>query len=476
MTTNKVVLISNPRLIISPTALVGGNLKISIFGTGYVGLVTGVCFSEMGNEVICVDIDQKKIVQLQDGISPIFEPGLQELLHENIKTDRIHFTTDAKQAIVSSDFIFIAVGTPSNENGSSDLKYVLKVAETIAENLDRYKVIVTKSTVPFGTNYQIKELIQKILTKRGEKIEFDICSNPEFLREGSAIQDCLKMDRIIIGIETPRAEEMMKRLYEPFLKVGTPIVIMDPVSSEMTKYAANAMLATKISLMNEFSRLCEKVGADIEHVRRGIGTDHRIGPHSIYAGLGYGGSCFPKDIKALIRMGNENSEPLDILEAVNEVNQLQRRKFFQKIKNRFPNMSGLHFAFWGAAFRPGTDDIREAPSLFLIENFLREGATVVVYDPVASEHVKRYFTMPEFVDAQIIALAKTGVSFVDDQYVCLKNADALIIPTEWKSFKEPDFKKIKNKLKSPVIFDGRNIYSPKWIREQGFEYTCIGRS
>lgn len=451
-------------------------MKLSIFGTGYVGLVTGVCFSEMGNDVICMDLDNEKISMLKLGKSPIYEPGLDALLSENIKSNRIHFTTDVKEAVAKSEILFIAVGTPPNEDGSADLQHVIKVAETIAEHMDGYKLIVTKSTVPVGTNFKVKEAVKKGLEKRKVTHEFDICSNPEFLREGVAIQDCLKTNRVVVGVENTRAEGIMKELYEPFLKGGNPFVVMDVVSSEMTKYAANAMLAAKISLMNEFSRLCEKVGADIEHVRRGIGTDHRIGPYSIYAGLGYGGSCFPKDVKALIRTGFENDEPLSILEAVEEGNFRQRANFYKKIEHNFVEVKDLVFAMWGAAFKPGTDDIREAPSLYLLENLLKRGAKVAVFDPVAQSNVKKYFADSRNVDEEVVRLASVNLRFVEDQYEALSGAAALVIPTEWKSFKEPDFKRMKELMKNPVIFDGRNMYSVSRMREYGFQYHSIGRT
>lgn len=452
-------------------------MKISIFGTGYVGLVTGVCFAEMGNDVLCVDIDERKVQSLRQGKSPIYEPGLDTMLSENIKAGRIHFTTNSEEAIAKSELLFIAVGTPPNEDGSADLKYVLEVAGTIAKHMTNYKVVVTKSTVPVGTNAKIKKKIREVLTARGANIDFDICSNPEFLREGCAIQDCMKTNRVVVGVETDKAAKLMAELYEPFLKSGNPLIVMDPVSSEMTKYAANAMLAAKISIMNEFSKLCEKVGADIEHVRRGIGTDHRIGPYSIYAGVGYGGSCFPKDVKALIKTGDDYDESLDILKAVELVNHNQRVNFYKKVQKHFAgDVSGKHFAVWGAAFKPGTDDIREAPSLYIIEQLLTQGATVTVFDSVAAENAKWHFNTKDMVSADVIKLAEKNLRFTSDQYEALKGAHALIIPTEWKSFKEPDFNKIKSLLKAPVIFDGRNIYHPQRMKDLGFQYYCIGRT
>ncbi|MGZ3726259.1 MAG: UDP-glucose dehydrogenase family protein [Pseudobdellovibrio sp.] len=437
-------------------------MKITVFGTGYVGLVTGVCFAEMGNNVTCVDVDQAKLTALRDGKSPIFEPGLDSLLVENIKSNRIDFTDDAKTSVNSADIIFIAVGTPPQEDGSADLRYVLKVADTIAEHMNGYKLVVTKSTVPVGTFQKVKSTIEKKLQSRGAQISFDVASNPEFLREGCAIEDCLKPNRVVIGVESPKAQEILTNLYDPFLKNGNPILTMDPASSEMTKYAANAMLAAKISLMNEFSRVCEKVGADIESVRKGIGSDHRIGPHFIYAGVGYGGSCFPKDVSALVRAGRELNEDLHILNAVEQTNQLQRQRFISTVeKNLAPGSKTL--AIWGVAFKPGTDDIREAPALDIIQYFLDKNFTLQVYDPVAAENARAHFKN------------NTSVQFFGDQYEALKNASALIIPTEWKSFREPDFAKMKSLMKTHLIFDGRNIYSTKYIKQQGFKYFSIGR-
>jgi UDPglucose 6-dehydrogenase len=439
-------------------------MKISVFGTGYVGLVTGVCFAEMGNEVICADIDEKKIAKLQDGISPIYEPGLDDLITGNLKAKRIHFTTDLKKAVEASDLLFIAVGTPSDVDGSADLRYVLQVAETIGTHMNQYKVIINKSTVPVGTQKKVKDMVGQVLRQRGASIEYDVVSNPEFLREGAAIEDCLKPNRVVVGCESEKAAQAMRRLYEPFLKSGNPLLIMDPLSSEMTKYAANSMLATKISLMNEFSRVCEKVGADIEQVRRGIGSDFRIGPHFIFAGVGYGGSCFPKDVKALIKAGSLVDEQMEILESVERANQLQRENFFLKVKKAVGgSLKGLKVAQWGIAFKPGTDDIREAPALSLIEHFLGEGASVCAYDPVAADNAKAYFG------------SEAALSFKEDQYDVLEGASVLVIATEWKSFREPDFERMKKLMKSAVICDGRNIYNPHDMKETGFQYYSIGR-
>jgi UDPglucose 6-dehydrogenase len=438
-------------------------MKISIFGTGYVGLVTGVCFAEMGNDVICADIDENKISKLKDGKSPIFEPGLDDLITNNLRAGRIKFTTDLKNSIESSELLFIAVGTPSDVDGSADLKYVLQVAETIGNHMNGYKVVVNKSTVPVGTANKVKATIQKALQTRGKNLEFDVVSNPEFLREGNAIEDALKPARVVVGVESEKAREAMRRLYEPFLKSGNPLLVMDPLSSEMTKYAANSMLATKISLMNEFSRVCEKVGADIENVRRGIGSDPRIGPHFIFAGVGYGGSCFPKDVRALIKAGSLVDEDMKILKSVELANTLQRNNFILKIKNKLDRLSGKKIAIWGVAFKPGTDDIREAPSLDIIQSLLDSGATVTAFDPVAAENTKEYFE------------GNHHLTFVNDQYQALEKADALVIVTEWKSFREPDYERMKSIMKKPLIFDGRNIYNPKDVRSFGFEYYSIGR-
>ena len=437
-------------------------MKIAVFGTGYVGLVTSVCFSEMGNSVHCVDIDLQKLKTLQQGKSPIFEPGLESLLQANSRAGRLKFSADAASAVEFADIIFIAVGTPSLDDGSADLKHVFKVAETIAENMTTYKLIVTKSTVPVGTFQSIKDAIQNKLTSRGGTVEFDVASNPEFLREGCAIDDCLKPNRVIIGVDSQRAHEILQNLYEPFLKNGNPLLAMDPSSAEMTKYAANAMLAAKISLMNEFSRVCDKLGADIESVRKGIGSDFRIGPHFIYSGIGYGGSCFPKDVKALIKIGQSAGEDLMILSAVEKTNQLQRERFVTLIEKNLVSAPKV-IALWGISFKPGTDDIRAAPALDIISHFLKLNYCVQVFDPVASENARSYFSNDP------------NLHFFENQYAALQGAAAVVLCTEWKSFREPDFEKMKSLLANALIFDGRNIYSPKYIRQQGFTYHSIGR-
>lgn len=439
-------------------------MKLTVFGTGYVGLVTGVCFAEMGNTVTCIDIDENKIAQLKKGISPIYEPGLDSLIERNIKSQRLSFTTDSSTGIHSADILFIAVGTPPKSDGSADLKYVEKVAKTIGETMTTYKVIVNKSTVPMGTSQTVKKIVLDSLEQRKLKINFDVASNPEFLREGCAIEDCLKPSRVVVGIESVQAQSLLQQLYEPFLQNGSQFIAMDPTSSEMTKYAANALLATKISVMNEYSRLCEKVGADIEAVKKGIGSDPRIGPHFINPGIGYGGSCFPKDVSALIRIGQDNDEQLEILKAVEKTNQLQRQRFIDKIEKHIKNNSNKTIAIWGVAFKPGTDDIREAPALDIIERFLNRNYKIRIYDPVAAKNAKDHFKNNHHL------------IFIDDQYEVLQQASCLIIPTEWPSFKEPDFQRMKKNMQNPIIFDGRNIYNPKYMADEGFEYFCIGRN
>lgn len=439
-------------------------MKIGVIGTGYVGLVTGTCFAEMGNEVICLDIDQKKIDRLKEGVIPIYEPGLEDMVIRCYKEKRLSFSTDYSQTTRQSDIIFIAVGTPPGEDGSADLNYVLKAAESIAQNMDSYKVIVNKSTVPVGTGIRVKEAIQKVLEKRKVDFGFDVVSNPEFLKEGTAIDDFMRPDRIVVGVESEKSHQMMARLYEPFVRNGHPILFMDVFSSEMTKYAANAMLATKISFINEVSRVCEKLGADVEKVRKGIGADKRIGHHFIYPGLGYGGSCFPKDVKALLKTGQTLDEPMFILDAVEKVNHLQRKHYIDRVLGFFKNqLQGKKIGIWGLAFKPGTDDIREAPSIDLIESLLKAGAFIRAYDPVAAENVKNHFKN------------HPNLTFVEEQYGATDGVDALCIVTEWKSFREPDFAKIKAKMVNPVVFDGRNQYNPEEMKELGFKYFCIGR-
>jgi UDPglucose 6-dehydrogenase len=439
-------------------------MKISVFGTGYVGLVTGVCFAEMGNEVICADIDSSKIEQLKQGKPVIYEVGLQGLLERNLKDGRLHFTTDMKSTVADSEILFIAVGTPSDTNGHADLQYVLQVADTIAQHMDGYRAVVNKSTVPVGTANRVREAIQNRLEQRKVRLPFDVISNPEFLREGTAIEDCLKPSRVVIGCDSDRAKDMMERLYEPFLRNGNPLICMDPLSSEFTKYAANSMLATKISFMNELSRLCERVGADIERVRAGIGTDPRIGYHFIYPGLGYGGSCFPKDIRALIGTAQEVEEKMFLIEAVEKTNQIQRERFFTKVESHFEgNLKGKKIGLWGVAFKPETDDIREAPAIDLVNRLLDSGAIVIAYDPVAASAALKQFE------------GRSGIRFAENQYSALEGADALCIATEWKQFREPNFEKMKQLMASPTIFDGRNLYDLKEMKRNQFSYYSIGR-
>ena len=432
-------------------------MQISIIGTGYVGLVAGVCFAEGGNSVICVDNNNAKLAKLENGISPIFEPGLTELLKKNLSQKRITFTDNLKNGVQKSNVIFLALPTPPLENGEADLKYILEVAKKIGEYCNGYKLIVTKSTVPVGTTKKISEVISQ-----KTKFDFDVCSNPEFLKEGSAIFDFQKPDRVIVGAESEKAFSIMRELYSPFVRSGNPIIEMDIASSELSKYAANAYLATKISFMNNISILCENVGADIEMIRRGIGTDPRIGNQFLFAGLGYGGSCFPKDVKALIKTSQNNKIKFSILESVEEVNLEQRKRFVQKILNHFKgNIKNKKLAIWGLSFKPNTDDMRDAPSITIINELEKKGANIFVYDPVAMEVAKN-------------VLPKT-THYGKSATEILKDADALIIVTEWGEFRTPDFNKIKSVMKSPVIFDGRNIYDPKVLRENGFTYSGIGR-
>lgn len=435
-------------------------MKIVIVGTGYVGLVTGTCLAEVGIDVICVDVDQKKIDNLKKGVLPIYEPGLDKLVHRNYDKGRLSFSTNLPEAIKGADAAFIAVGTPPGEDGSADLKYVLAVAREIGENMNDYGVIITKSTVPVGTAAKVRKEIQDALDKRGVSISFDVASNPEFLKEGAAVNDFMKPDRIVIGVESDRAKNILEKVYHPFTLNGHPVIFMDVPSAEMTKYAANAMLATKISFMNDVANLCEIVGADVNKVRRGIGSDPRIGNKFIYPGIGYGGSCFPKDVKALVRTARENGHEMRILQAVEDVNEDQKSVLFNKIKKKFGDLKGKHFAMWGLSFKPNTDDMREAPSIVIIEKLLAEGASVSAYDPVAMEEAKH-----DLGDS---------ITYANDEYATLDNADALLVVTEWSEFRVPDFKKLKEKLKQPLIFDGRNIFELDRMADLGFEYHCIG--
>lgn len=436
-------------------------MKITIVGTGYVGLVTGACFAEVGHDVTCVDVDVKKIENLRKGILPIYEPGLEEIVSTNSSKKRLTFSTDLASSIEQSEVAFIAVGTPPGEDGRADLKYVLAVATSIGESMQDYIVVVTKSTVPVGTANKVHDAITKALHKRKLEIPFDVASNPEFLKEGAAVDDFLKPDRIVIGVASEKAEERMRKLYKPFLLNNHPIYFMDIASSEMTKYAANAMLATRISFMNDIANLCEIVGADVNKVRIGIGSDGRIGSKFIYAGIGYGGSCFPKDVKALIKTAHEHDYEMRVLNAVEHVNEKQKSVLFDKIKKHFDGkLTGKTFGMWGLSFKPKTDDMREAPSLVLIEKLLKAGAHVIAYDPVAMKEAKH--------------ILKDTIKYVTNEYDALKNSDALIIVTEWPEFRSPDWERITAALKEKTIFDGRNIYSASEMRVLGYSYYGIG--
>lgn len=437
------------------------NMKIIIVGSGYVGLVTGACFSEVGIDVICVDIDKNKIDNLNKGIIPIFEPGLEEMILRNMKKGRLQFTTQLADAIQEAEVLFIAVGTPPDEDGSADLKYVLAVARDCGKHMKDYLLIVTKSTVPVGTAEKVSLAVQQELNKRNVDIEFDVASNPEFLKEGAAIDDFLKPDRIVIGLETERAKELMSSLYKPFTMNGHPVIFMDITSAEMTKYAANSMLAAKISFMNDIANLCEIVGADINMVRKGIGSDSRIGNKFIYPGIGYGGSCFPKDVQALIKTASEYAYDLRVLKAVEAVNNDQKMVLFNKIISYFNgNISGKTIALWGLSFKPQTDDMREAPSLVIVNKLLDAGAVVKAYDPVAIQEARHHFG--------------ETITYCEDQYEALIDADCVAILTEWPEFKFPNFKIVKKLLNNPVVFDGRNIYDSSQMHSNGFDYCCIG--
>ncbi|MEP7318886.1 MAG: UDP-glucose/GDP-mannose dehydrogenase family protein [Panacibacter sp.] len=436
-------------------------MKIVVVGTGYVGLVTGACLAEVGIDVICVDVNSEKIENLKKGILPIYEPGLDEIVERTFKKGRLRFSTSLSEAIIGAQVAFIAVGTPPGEDGSADLQYVIQVADTIGTYMNGYLVVVTKSTVPVGTAAKVKEAITGALNNRNATIDFDVASNPEFLKEGAAINDFLKPDRIVIGVETERAKTLLRSLYEPFVLNGHPVLFMDIPSAEMTKYAANAMLATKISFMNDIANLCELLGANVNEVRKGIGSDARIGTKFIYPGIGYGGSCFPKDVKALIKTGEQNNYKLRILTAVDDVNDDQKKVIVHKIEKHFDNnISGKTFAVWGLAFKPNTDDMREAPSLIIIDELLRQGATVKAYDPVAINEAKH--------------LLSSDVILCDDAITATENADALLLVTEWSEFRLPDWQQIKTNMKGHVIFDGRNIYNGEEMREKGFDYYGIG--
>lgn len=439
-------------------------MRVSMIGTGYVGLVTGACLAEVGNDVVCLDIDARKIDMLKKGQIPIFEPGLDVLVARNAAAGRLRFTTDIAESVAHGTVQFIGVGTPPDEDGSADLKYVLAAAADIGRHMNDYRLVVTKSTVPVGTADKVRATVQKELKKRGVDAEFHVASNPEFLKEGAAVADFMRPDRIVVGAEDERAIRLMKQLYAPFQRHHERLIMMDIKSAEMTKYAANAMLATRISFMNELALLAEKLGVDIEHVRHGMGSDPRIGYDFLYAGCGYGGSCFPKDVQALGRTAREVDMELKILKAVEAVNSRQKNVLLDKIVRRFgDDLSGRRIAVWGLAFKPNTDDMREAPSRLLIEGLWKLGATVTAFDPAAMEETQRIYG------------EDPRLTLVERPMQALKDADALAIVTEWKEFKSPDFEAIRDALKEPVIFDGRNLYEPEFVREYGLEYYGIGR-
>ncbi len=436
-------------------------MNIAIVGTGYVGLVSGTCFAEMGVNVTCVDVNEEKIRSLQDGKVPIYEPGLDEMVLRNQREGRLHFTTDLTSCLDDVEVVFSAVGTPPDEDGSADLHYVLEVARTVGQNMNKYLVLVTKSTVPVGTAKKVKAAIQEELDKRGVDIPFDVASNPEFLKEGAAIKDFMSPDRVVVGVESDRAKELMTRLYRPFLLNNFRVIFTDIPSAEMIKYAANSMLATRISFMNDIANLCELVGADVNMVRKGIGSDTRIGSKFLYPGCGYGGSCFPKDVKALIKTAEKSGYEMRVLKAVEEVNEHQKTVLFEKLQKHYPSLSGKTIALWGLAFKPETDDMREATSLVMIDLLTKAGATVKVYDPVAMEECRR----------------RVGdkVLYAQDMYDAIIDADALLLLTEWKQFRLPSWKVLLRVMKAPLILDGRNIYDAQELEEMGFVYECIGK-
>ena len=432
-------------------------MNITVVGTGYVGLVVGACLAETGNDVICADVDQKKIDGLKRNVLPIYEPGLEDLVERNQSQGRLTFTTDVASAVGRADVIFIAVGTPPDEDGSADLRHVLAVGEVIGRHATREIVVVTKSTVPVGTASKVAAAISKHATR-----PFHMCSNPEFLKEGAAVDDFMKPDRVVLGVDSDHARSVMAELYAPFVRTGKPIIFMDIPSAEMTKYAANAMLATRISFMNEIANLCEKVGANVDLVRRGIGTDSRIGPSFLFPGPGYGGSCFPKDVKALVRTAKEQHAPLAVLEAVEEANERQKHRLFEKIERALgKELKGARVALWGLAFKPQTDDMREAPALTLIHELLDAGASVVGHDPAAMHEARRRLG--------------DRIEFAESNYDALEGADALVVVTDWNEYRHPDFARIKAALKRPIVVDGRNLYDPAKMRSQGFTYLSIGR-
>jgi len=438
-------------------------MKISVFGSGYVGLVSGACFAENGNDVVCLDVDAEKIARLRDGEIPFHEPGLDVIVRRNVRAGRLRFSTDAREAVQHGVVLLIAVGTPADEDGSADLSHILSVARIIGEHIDDYRVVVDKSTVPVGTGDKVEKVLRDTLALRAVSIDFDVVANPEFLKEGAAVADFMRPDRVIVGSDSPRAIDYLRMLYEPFTRSRERLLVMDRRSAELTKYAANAMLAAKISFINELAGLAERMGADIEKVRQGIGSDPRIGYHFIYPGAGYGGSCFPKDVKALVRTAEEAGMAPLLLTAIERVNERQKTLLLRKLRRYFVDLLGRRIAVWGLAFKPNTDDMREAPSRVLIEGVLAAGATVCAYDPIAMDVARRVFA------------ASAGLRFSDNSMDALEGADALVIVTEWQEFRSPDFDLIKSRMKEPVIFDGRNLYDPATLEAAGIKYFAVGR-
>lgn len=444
--------------------LMGARMKLTVVGAGYVGLVTGACFAAMGNDVLCVDRDEGRIDRLNQGELPIHEPGLQEIVDRNVAEKRLRFTADLAESVRFGTIQFIAVGTPPDEDGAADMKYVLEAARSIGRHMNDYKLVVDKSTVPVGTADAVREAISAMLDERGVRVPFGVVSNPEFLKEGAAVEDFMRPERIVVGASDERAVHLMEALYAPFQRARDKLVIMDIRSAELTKYAANAMLATRISFMNEIALLAEKLGADVEQVRRGMGSDSRIGHQFLYAGCGYGGSCFPKDVKALLHSAAQVDEPMHLLNAVERANERQKHVLVERVVERFgEDLSGLQFALWGLAFKPDTDDMREAPSRVVIGELLKRGGRIIAHDPVAMTEARRLYA------------DSSGISFADTPMDCLTDADALLVVTEWKAFRSPDFDRMRALLRRPVIFDGRNLFDPDQLIEQGFDYVGIGR-
>ncbi|MBQ6311423.1 MAG: UDP-glucose/GDP-mannose dehydrogenase family protein [Bacteroidales bacterium] len=437
-------------------------MNVGIVGTGYVGLVTGACFSEMGMNVTCIDIDKKKIEMLQSGQIPIYEPGLREIVERNTKKGRLHFVTDLASVLDSLSVVFVAVGTPPGEDGSADLSYVLDVASEFGRNIKKYTLLVIKSTVPVGTSVKVRRRVEEELERRGRKVEFDVASNPEFLKEGAAIKDFMSPDRVVVGVSSEKARHLMEKIYKPFQMSKYRIIFMDIMSAEMTKYASNSMLATRISFMNEIARLCEITGADVQKVRAGMAADTRIGNKFLYPGCGYGGSCFPKDVKALIRTGRENGYEMKIISAVEEVNEQQKKVVFEKLKKALGRLKGKTVALWGLSFKPETDDMREAPSVVTAELLLEAGAKVRVYDPIAMDECRNRYLGDR-------------VTYAKDIYECVQDADAVALITEWKEFRVPSWEKVRKAMKGNIVVDGRDIYTPSEVQSLGFEYLSIGR-